>query len=162
MVNVIGRIFRGAQSLLTSFSNSKLQSGKFSHHVRHVAHRSKEAVVAMVVTLGGQFFMILVAIIAVSMLVFVTIHAQKALELILSDTTLTPSVRGITLIQGIKTVTETIFPVFSVVLIVLSTAFAGIWYVKRNIQMVADELAGTQPTPPPASPETNPEQGVRQ
>ena len=161
MVNVIGRIFRGAQSLLTSFSNSKPQSGKFSHHVRHAAHKSKEAVVAMVVTLGGQFFMILVAVIAVSMLIFVTIHAQQALALILSDTTLTPSVRGITLIQGIKTVTETIFPVFSVVLIVLSTAFAGIWYVKRNIQMVADELAGIPPTPAPASPETNPEQGAQ-
>ena len=151
MVNVIGRIFRGAQWLLTSFSNSKPQSGKLRYRVRHAAHRSKEAVVAMVVTLGGQFFMILVATIAVSMLIFVTIHAQQALELILSDTTLTPSVRGITLIQGIKTVTETIFPVFSVVLIVLSTAFAGIWYVKRNIQMVADELAGVPQ--PPASPE---------
>ena len=113
----------------------------------------------MVVTLGGQFFMILVATVAVSMLIFVTIHAQQALELILSDTTLTPSVRGITLIQGIKTVTETIFPVFSVVLIVLSTAFAGIWYVKRNIQVVADELAGIPQAP--ASQETNPEQGAQ-
>ena len=161
MVNVIGRIFRSTRLLLTFFSNSKPQSGKFRHRVRHAAHQSKEAVVAMVVTIGGQFFMILVATIAVSMLIFVTIHAQQALELILSDTTLTPSVRGITLIQGIKTVTETIFPVFSVVLIVLSTAFAGIWYVKRNIQMVADELAGIPPTPTPASPETNPEQGAQ-
>ena len=161
MVGMIGHIFRGAQSLLTSFSASKPQGSKLRYRVRHAAHRSKEAVVAMIVTLGGQFFMILVATIAVSMLIFVTIHAQQALELILSDTTLTPSVRGITLIQGIKTVTETIFPVFSVVLIVLSTAFAGIWYVKRNIQMVADELAGIPPTPAPASPETNPEQGAQ-
>lgn len=161
MVNIIGRIFRSTRLLLTSFSNSKPQSGKFRHRVRYAAHQSKEAVVTMVVTIGGQFFMILVATIAVSMLIFVTIHAQQALELILSDTTLTPSVRGITLIQGIKTVTETIFPVFSVVLIVLSTAFAGIWYVKRNIQMVTDELAGIPPTPAPASPETNPEQGAQ-
>ena len=108
--------------------------------IHRVSNKSRQFVIAMIVTFGGQFFMILVACIAVAMLIFVTYYSKEALEMIATDGRLPSADRGAALIAGIKTVTDTIFPVFSVVLVVLTTSFAGIWYVRKNIQATADSI----------------------
>lgn len=115
--------------------------------IRRISHHSKMLVISTMVTIGGQFFMLLVASIAVAMLIFVVYYSKEALEMIAADGKLAQADRGAALIAGIKTVTETIFPVFSVVLVALTTAFAGISYVKKAIMNTS---ADTQ-TPPPAA-----------
>ena len=115
--------------------------------IRRISRHSKMLVISTMVTIGGQFFMLLVASIAVAMLIFVVYYSKEALEMIAADGKLAQADRGAALIAGIKTVTETIFPVFSVVLVALTTAFAGISYVKKAIM---NTPADTQ-TPPPAA-----------
>ena len=106
--------------------------------LRRVSHHSKMMIVSTLITFGGQLFMLLVASIAVAMLIFVTYYSKEALEMIASDSRLPLADRGSALIAGIKLVTDTIFPVFSVVLIALTTAFAGISYVKKLIMSNTD------------------------